>query len=47
MRDEETGTGFAEAKLSEILRFGRVAPSLRMTHGVSLRQDDKLLASLG
>ena len=31
MRDEETGTGFAEAKLSEILRFGRVAPSLRMT----------------
>jgi hypothetical protein len=27
----ETGTGFAYAKLSEILPAGRVAPSVKMT----------------
>jgi hypothetical protein len=43
LRDFGTGTGFARAKLSEILPAARVARFVRMTWGAvacALRQDD-------
>ena len=36
LRDFETGTGFANAKLSEILPTVRVARFVRMTDGLAL-----------